>query len=232
MGRYRDLTIRTEPCAKCYGRDIAIYLYKKPIVVYMPTRSHPWRKGKLTGVLPANDSFRVTWSNGRYSNLKGLWRIHTATLFTGGRLPVPHRSAKLHSSTQHNPRRVSSMATKPKSRTKKGAASSNGTKISELSSAERRKMAAEIKQLRKDKVPWDGPDGICDQLGLGSALQGRNLLREFGGENLIREQERTASSKPAAKKAAGRTKAATKKTGASRRKVTVKRGKGRAANPS
>lgn len=231
MGRYRDLTIRLEPCDPRYGRDVAIHLYKKRIVVYMPTRDHAWRRGKLTAVLPAEDRFRVTWSNGMHSNLKGLWRIHHACLFTRGRLPVPVRSARIQKGKNHyNPGGLNGkMATKravKKSAKKAASSNGDGLKLGDLSVSERKKMAAQIKMMRKNKEPWDGDDGICAQLGLSSALQGRNLLREFGGENLIREREGNGSSAPAktVKKPAAKP--------AAKRRVNVKRGKGRSTNPS
>lgn len=233
MGRYKDLTYRAAPCWKGYGVDVAIHLFKKPVVVYMPTRPHPWRKGKLTNVLPAQDRFRVTWSNGRYSNLRGLWRIHDAKLFTKGRLPVPTGPAKLHSTHQTNPKEGVVMAAKVAK--KKGTAKSRNSgnfNMREASAAEKKRMAQQVKTLRKAGEPWDGDGGICEQLGLSSALQGRTLLREFGGEELIREQERNGSSKkkPAAKKAAAKKPAAKKP--AVKRKVSIKRGRGKAANPS
>lgn len=136
------------------------------------------------------------------------------------------------------------MATKARSKKASGrkSSSSNGNvSLRELSSAERRKLASQIKALRKDKVPWDGDDGICDQLGLSSALQGRALLREFGGDSLIRDREVAPATKKKGKakpKPKGRRRAADDDDDDDapaprrRKKVAVKRGRGKSRNPS
>jgi hypothetical protein len=131
-------------------------------------------------------------------------------------------------------------STAKKGTAKRGRKSSNGSvNLRELSQAEKRKLASEIKSMRKEKVSWDE---IKEELGLSSALQGRSLLREFGGENLIREQESTTSTK---KKAGSSRKRRAEvdededddedvapRRRSARKKVTVKRGRGKSANPS
>jgi hypothetical protein len=51
--------------------------------------------------------------------------------------------------------------------------------------AERRKLAQRVVKLREQGVKWDGDDGICQQLGLKGAPQGRKLMREFGAAEKI-----------------------------------------------
>lgn len=36
--------------------------------------------------------------------------------------------------------------------------------------------------LRKKKVKWDGPGGVCEQLGVKSAIPVREALRAAGGK--------------------------------------------------
>ena len=245
MGRrkYHDLTIRKEPCDQHIARDVAIHLYRKQVVVWMPKKKR-WKRGKLVAVLPKEDWFKVTWIDGSSSRLIGLWRLHDAKLFRGRLLPVPKYPAIIQEVKSQPKRRVRRMATKAstakKGTAKRGRKSSNGSvNLRELSQAEKRKLASEIKSMRKEKVSWDE---IKEELGLSSALQGRSLLREFGGENLIREQESTTSTK---KKAGSSRKRRAEvdededddedvapRRRSARKKVTVKRGRGKSANPS
>jgi hypothetical protein len=123
--------------------------------------------------------------------------------------------------------------TKSKSGAKRGAGrpKQNGG-IASLSDAQRKKMAGQIARLRKQKVKWDGPDGICEQVGISSALQGRELLREYGNEDMVRERQvSSGGSRSKSKASASKAKAKPAAKG-SKRKVTVKRGRGRASNPS
>lgn len=119
------------------------------------------------------------------------------------------------------------MATKPKA--KAGRPKSNG--VSSLSESAKKALAKKIATMRKNKEKWDGKGGICDQLDIPNALVGRQLLRDYGDDSLIREKSsggstRKSASKPKPKASGSKAKPAAK------RKVTVKRGRGKASNPS
>jgi hypothetical protein len=68
----------------------------------------------------------------------------------------------------------------------------------------REQLARRIIQLREQGTKWDGEGGICDQVGIKTAVQGRKLIREVGAASLIapsysrdeaREQREAAASK-------------------------------------
>jgi hypothetical protein len=80
--------------------------------------------------------------------------------------------------------------------------------ISTLTPAQRKALAAKVLKLRQSGKPWDGPTGICREVGLSGAPVGRQLLREVGKADLIRKTydhkaaaaRRKAQAKPAPKR--------------------------------
>lgn len=237
----RDLTYRKEQCDRRYVIDYATRLVGKRIVVQMSDGSG-WRSAWLLKVYPDNDRFQVKWTKedkGR-KTIRGLWRVHNANLFTAGQKPRPQRlhgmvnHAKVSSTVKPNAQEGKMATTKSKTSAKRGPGrpkgSGGGGGIASLPESKRAAMAKKIAKLRTQKVKWDGPDGICAQVGISSALQGRELLREYGNEDMVRERAASnggGSKKSTASKSKGKATPAKAK-----RKVTVKRGRGRAANPS
>jgi hypothetical protein len=242
MRKLRDLTYRKDQCDRRYVMDMAQRLVGQRIVVQMADGTG-WRSAWLMKVYPKNDRFKVKWTkSGVPTTLRGVWRVHNAGLFSQGQKPRPTRlhelngRAKVTSSNSNRPKE-GKMATRTKAKAgaKKGPGRPKSTGgIAGLSDAQRKKLAGQIVRLKKQGVKWDGPDGICEQVGISSALQGRDLLREYGNADMVRERSTSngggsrakAKAKPAAK---GKAKPAASK---SKRKVTVKRGRGRASNPS
>src|SRR4051812_45261640 len=55
-----------------------------------------------------------------------------------------------------------------------------------MSPAQKKKLAAEIIKLRAQGVRWDGEGGVCERVGVKTALVGRALMREFGKADLIK----------------------------------------------
>jgi hypothetical protein len=56
-----------------------------------------------------------------------------------------------------------------------------------LSPAQRKALGKRIIALREQGVKWDGEGGICEQVGIKTALVGRALIREAGkGDELIK----------------------------------------------
>jgi len=76
--------------------------------------------------------------------------------------------------------------------------------VGTLSKADRKKLATKIVALRKKNVAWDGPKGICQELGISGAPVGRQLLREVGQETMISktyDHKAAANARSAAKPA-------------------------------
>lgn len=241
----RELTYRTRPENERYFHDMAERLIGQPVVIRMP-KDDRYQRGYLVSVgKPGEDRFRVKWTHkGLGRNLKGLWRVHNARLFSNGKYPrptgkplplsaciTPVNGVSSVTSTNHNPtRRGSSMA--------KSATKSKGTKrgrpsvLDDLTDAQRTKLANRVLKLREKGVAWDGPDGICEQVGISSAVVGRKLLKEAGGEDMIRERTVNGgakATKASTKKSApkGKAKPAAKSGAKKGGRVVVRRGSGK-----
>lgn len=236
MRKVRDLTYRKDQCDQRYVNDMAQRLVGQRIIVQMADGSG-WRSAWLMKVYPKTDRFKIRWIKaGVPTTLRGIWRIHNAGLFTAGQKPRPNglhgmaSHAKIGSTVKPKSPRRASMATRTKSSTKKGPGrpKQNGG-IASLSESQRKKMAGTIAKLKRQKVKWDGPGGICDQVGISSALQGRELLREYGNDDLVRE--RTVSGSKSKTKSTGSRAKAKPAASKTKRKVTVRRGSGRRSNP-
>lgn len=244
----RILTYRTQPESERYFHDHAERLIGGMVVIYDP-REDRFERAVLQSVgKPGTDSFRISWE-GRHRKLKGLWRVHQPGLFGSGHYPRKRkpaaRSAQVNgvdSIPENNDgpqRRTKSMATKAKG----GAAAKKESKgrgrpsaLDGLTDAKRTALAKRVLKLREQGVPWDGDEGICAQVdGVTSAVIGRKLLREAGGDDMIRDRAVTNGGARAKGKAAPKSKAKpAKKTAAAKKgkKVVVRRGQGRSSNPS
>jgi hypothetical protein len=55
-----------------------------------------------------------------------------------------------------------------------------------MTAAQRRAKAKQVIALRERGVRWDGSGGICEQVGIATALVGRALMREFGAGDAIK----------------------------------------------
>jgi indole-3-glycerol phosphate synthase len=55
-----------------------------------------------------------------------------------------------------------------------------------LTEAQKKKLAAQIIRLRESGTKWDGEGGVCEQVGIRTALVGRALMREFGAGDAIK----------------------------------------------
>lgn len=237
--KLRDLTYRRDQCDRRYVNDMAQRLVGQRIVVQMADGSG-WRSAWLMKVYPKNDRFKVRWTKaGEPTTLRGVWRVHNSGLFSQGQKPRPLRlhelngRAKVHSTNSNRPKE-GKMATRTKAKAgaKKspGRPKSNGG-IAGLTDNQRKQLAGKIARLKKQGVKWDGPGGICDQVGIGSALQGRELLREYGNADMVRERSVSGGSSRSKSKPASKAKAKPSKAKA-KTKVRVKRGSGRSRNPS
>ena len=51
---------------------------------------------------------------------------------------------------------------------------------------ERKARAERIIKLRAEGKKWDGDDGICQAVGIKSAMVGRALMREFGAAEQVK----------------------------------------------
>jgi hypothetical protein len=89
---------------------------------------------------------------------------------------------------------------------------------------ERQALAKKVIALRAKGTKWDGDGGICQQLGIKTAMAGRALIREFGdpdsikpltGKRLAQQQEaQERRQKQIQERAAARAKAEEAKTAA------------------
>jgi hypothetical protein len=256
--RWRDQSYRTEPVDPRLVLVNAERLIGQPIVVFMPEteNSKPWKRGQLVTVYPQSNRFLVKWTrNGVGRVLTGVWRVHNPALFTdSGLLPAPLESARVPSATKNNSRR-SSMATRSTraakkstaTKTKSTTAAANGRvkdKLGHMTEAQRRKAAATIYKMRKDKKSW--PE-IMEVVDIPGSMTGRRLLRDYGpddAETVIRERSANSKSTKKAtastsKKARGRAKVEVEddeededEEPAPKRRVRVKRGRGKSTNPS
>lgn len=255
----RIITYRTQPEDERYFHDMAERLIGKQVVIYMPQYER-YQRGYLTAVGDfGEDKFRVKWTQkGLGRTLKGLWRVHNAGLFGGGKYPqkrgkptpadacITPRNGVASTPAPNNKaqRRAKGMA-KATSKTKTKTAAKRGrpSQLDDLTPAQREKLANRVRRLREQGIGWDSEGGIVDQIPeVSSATMGRKLLAEAGAEDLIRPtgRENGSSKKSSAKKAGGKAaaksgakkstaKAPAKKTG---RKVVVRRGSGRSKDPS
>lgn len=88
--------------------------------------------------------------------------------------------------------------------------------LSNLSKAQRSALAKRIVKLRDKGVAWDGPKGICEQLGIAGAPVGRQLMREVGaGAKIAATYDHKAAA--AKRKGAAKPKATAKKSAAKKR---------------
>jgi hypothetical protein len=122
------------------------------------------------------------------------------------------------------------MATKSKTKQVEETKRGRRSPLDDLTPKQHEQLAKRVMRLREQGVPWDGDEGICAQEELiNSATVGRKLLREYGGEGMIRDRvvngggaRKTTAKKTTTKKAAAKP--------AAKKKVVV-RGTRKKANP-
>jgi hypothetical protein len=238
-----DRTYRTHSGPVDYY-TVAAKLMGHKVVVWLPEEER-WRVGYLLGIVPVDDVFVVKWSRrGSSRILKGVWRVHSPSLFTGTNLlPIPKHPARLPQSTNKRSKEdrmatkrtaaKASTATK-RTATKKAASTDsaeNGAKkttgrtrgpdkLEGLSEAKKRNIAKLIFRERSKSPSTSWPD--ITQLvedkydwALPGSMTGRRLLREYGPDNA--EEAIIKQDRSGAKKAAAKKTAA--KKGASKKKV-------------
>lgn len=191
---------------------VAQKLMGHKVVIWMPEEER-WKSGTLIGIISDDDLFRVKWtSKGFGRTLKGIWRVHSSSLFIGTKLlPIPRYPARLPQSTTNDPRRISmatkraakaSSSTTKRTATKKAASddsAENGAKkttgrtrgpdkLEGLSEAKKRNIAKLIFRERSKSPSTSWPD--ITQLvedrydwALPGSMTGRRLLREYGPDN-------------------------------------------------
>jgi hypothetical protein len=211
------------------------------VVVWLPEEER-WKRGYLIGIVPVDDVFVIKWSRRGFGRtLKGIWRVHSSSLFTGTNLlPTPKYPARLSQSTTNRSKedrmatkRTATKASTKSTATKKAASDSaeNGAKkttgrtrgpdkLEGLSDVKKRNIAKLIFRERSKSPSTSWPDitqlveDKYDWTRPGS-MTGRRLLREYGPENAeeaIIKQDRSGAKKATAKKTAA-------KKGASKKKV-------------
>lgn len=236
MPRYKRLTYRDKDVDHRLLKEVPDRLVGQSVVVRMPRSDHPWKRGYLKAIYRDSDRFRISWTKkGEGRVLTGLWRVHHGCLFDEKRLPRPLDPASIKTEITTTLRRVTMAKQATKGR--KAAAESNGRRdiLEDYTEAQRKKLASQIFKMKQNGAKWGEIGEELDLPGERPSVAGRRLLREYHpqGEAVIRERAEGSGRKPAAAKASTRkaTKPAAKATG-SKTKVRVKRGKGKAANPS
>lgn len=238
--RAKNRTYRRTPMEPRLSVPLVERLVGHRVVIW--DRDGEFRYATLLWIDPNLDTFRIKYRNRDWKRtLAGIWRIHDSQLFTGSTRPVPSRSEKLsrrsvkdsrltHSSKNNQPPGGLQMATKSES--KRGRPGP----LDHLNPTKRQQLAKKVAKARADGMPWDGEGGIREQYpDITSAGVGRNLLKELGRDDLIREvvrngnggssKAKTKAKKPAAKKAAAKA----KKPAAKKR--VIRRGTGKKQNP-
>jgi hypothetical protein len=240
-----DKTYRTEPGRLTYWSQTQKLLGRKVVVYMSDQREQPWKGGWLTALVPDDDLFRVKWTRKGFGrDLRGIWRVHPASLFTGTNLlPIPRYPARLPQSTPIKRSREDHMATSSKksvaktaakkSVSKKAAATvdTNGSKtttervrgtdkLAGLSEAKRRNIARLITKERAKSPATSWPD-ITEMVqdkydwSLPGSMTGRRLMRDYGPDGA--EEAIIKQDRTGAKKATAKKVAA--KKGASKKKV-------------
>jgi len=220
------------------------------VVVYLSDRPEGrWKRGYLLGILPHEDLFMIKWSRRGFGRtLKGIWRVHSSSLFEGtSLLPIPKYPARLPQSTTTNRSREDRMATsrkasasKPaakKASSKKAAAKSADTngakkttervrgadKLSGLTEVRRRNIARFIARERTKSPATSWPDIIEmveDKYSwtLPGSMTGRRLIREYAPDSA--DEAIIKQDKTGAKKPSAK-KAASKKVAAKKGRAVV-----------
>lgn len=259
--KWRQITYRTEPVDVRLVREMATRLTGQRIVVFVP-KAGRYQRAWLLWVSQTDDEFLVRWSKGGFTRIcRGIWRVHNAKLFSTQGLPLVMYPAMIDSVTFPNAlKEGNSMATRStkaasKGRTSKSKASSNGADtparardiLEEYSEAERKRLAKAIAKMKKDGAKWGEIGEELDLPGERPSVAGRRLLREYhpDGEAFIQEraprEEAPAAKRSSRRKAAevdddesddGEEEAPRTRRASTRKRTTVKTGRGRKTNPS